>query len=661
MGNMEGFRGPMNIAEKNLSSAGMIRFQGNHAATVPLRTFEARLQMPVSDEFIRTAQEVYFSGEKGVAGPKGILPTTRRGLIRGLSVLLMTGSLAACGPDSTFPVGPGPEPPVATCTTPSGHTVSPYSILNVSNASWEAGIGGFSPQVASAPALNIAHDRGDVVLSWLSSPQGRYRIEVSDDLRNWATLEEFRGTGETMILRRPMQAEREFYRLVNLSAQHTLSGRESVVRIPLNGEALMCDVSRISLEIPVENPATGYTEYRSVPVKDARLEGQSLALLVDGPVSRGAELTLENGALLSAQGDAAVGTVQLDGNLMSTILAARWFKAFEVGDVNLFPSTVFSNSIPPQGIPQPTDPAVVFSELNAHFQNFLDHGWLTSDDVGSLLQRFQDPWQRQVFTNPENGVFEPQLMAAVLATAGTPSFESIAAIIDGANQVGRPARVVYGELPQGLLGGASVRPDPIDGQARWFITVHPVLKNEPFQAVSGLLGHEAFHQDDDEGVQGQDEEIVARIIETNTWKQQLLANPALARINTPLARFNNLNLLLYENSGSTLPKGGIFEAPLLQNPPDIVPESDAINHASLEDYLRQVAYEKTPDIPTPGNDYLDTVVSWATGTIQTGLDFNRSTVEVLDNSQFFTDEEDAEILRILALKPAQTSKGPQFA
>ncbi len=428
--------------------------------------------------------------------------------------------------------------------------------------------------------------------------------------------------------------------------------RESQISIRIPNGSQIANPDGFNVQSMIANPLDGSQNLTPMNITRSEINGRSLNLFVDGPVSNGSQISIAEGALTNRRGQPqAARDITLDNprKFQSPEQAALWGKAFEASNINLFPGTVFPGSQPPQPIPQSTDPSVVRQDLNDHFQRFVDAGKMNPGQMNRMLKIYDNEKYREVFTDPNTGQFEPQLMAAVLGTAGTPGQGTISAIIGGKNDTGRPARVVYGELPPGLLGGASVQPDPADGLDRWFITVNPVLRNEPFQTVSALMAHEAMHQDN---IPGQNEEIVARVAEINTWKQQVLVNPELASINTPLARFNNLNLLMFENSGQSFPQGGVFEAPLAQGTQDIVPNSDVINSRSLEDFLRNVAYDDVPNVDTPGNSYLNSFLRQGTrGRWQQSQGFNDNTVARLDNTRFFTPQDNFRLLQILQLQP----------
>jgi hypothetical protein len=453
---------------------------------------------------------------------------------------------------------------------------------------------------------------------------------------------------------------------------------EIILRVPVLPAGITEE--DFAFEVLVKNPADGVElfvllDILAVVPKANRV----LSVFVDGPVSTGSLLWISpdvsgmaGGKLIELNTPArflSPSEAALWGKptrtfpvptprtkFLSPSEAALWGKAYEPTNIDLFPANVYGG-MPSQGIPQSTDPAVVREDLRQHFAAYIQTGRLHPALADLLLRWFDDVEKRQGFIDPTTGVFEPQLMAMVLATGGTPGQGSISAIIGGKNDTGRPARVVYyGELPPGSLAGASVQPDPIDGQDRWIITIHPLLRNEPFLTVSALIAHEAMHQDN---IQGQDEEIAGKSAEINTWKQHLLVSPELASINTPLSRFLNLQTLMHENSGQSFPNGGIFEAPLAQGTQDVIPNSDFLTHTSFEDFLRNNVYVGVADVDTPGNRYLNAFLRQGTrGRWQPTQGFNDNTVARLDNLRFFTPAENFRILEILELQPVIKSLGP---
>jgi hypothetical protein len=424
--------------------------------------------------------------------------------------------------------------------------------------------------------------------------------------------------------------------------------RESELLLWVPGLPAGLTEADFAFEVLVQNPADGVELFVLLDILAVVPKGNGvLSLFVDGPVSTGSLLWVSPDVSGMAGGE----LIELNtlARFLSPSEAALWGKAYEPTNPDLFPSSVYDNT-PAQGIPQSTDPAVVREDLRQHFDAHIQAGRLQPALADLLLRWFDDAEKRQGFIDPTTGVFEPQLMAMVLATAGTPGQGSIPAIIGGKNETGWPAQVFYADLPGQRIAEAEVIQDP-KGQDQWIVRLNSRMRNEPFQVSSAILAHEAVHQDN---IQGQDEEVVGKSVEVNTWKNQLLVNPELASLGTPVSRFLNLEVLMQENSGQSFPNGGLFQAPGVD---DVVPNSPALDPNSFEDFLRNNVYVGVADVATPSNRYLDRYLQTMTPEQSRGWDFDEVSVILLDNPQYFTPAENFRVLEILELQTVIKSLG----
>ena len=177
--------------------------------------------------------------------------------------------------------------------------------------------------------------------------------------------------------------------------------RESRIEIPFNGPVEIRGNEGLTFEALVRDPMDRKEKPRKLNILKTEVQGNSLILHVDGPVSNGSVLTLNKSGALAVNGKSVdSGSVKVRGTkLISPLEATLWFKPFETSNVNLFTSSCYLNASPSLDLPpQPTDPVVVRRNLAAHFQNFVAQDKLTEKEVNALLARFDDPVQRKVFT-----------------------------------------------------------------------------------------------------------------------------------------------------------------------------------------------------------------------------------------------------------------------
>lgn len=428
--------------------------------------------------------------------------------------------------------------------------------------------------------------------------------------------------------------------------------RRSTLRLSFAGAAVLCDAAGLAVETAVVDPVSGEAGLRPLPVMGASVEGGALIVVVEGPVSEGSRLSVADGAVIA--GEAALGgSGTLSGTLLSPAEAALWFKAYEPTEIDLFPAASYPGASAPVQLPIRSE-AEIRAELDAHLGRVVTAGRIDEARRGELLALFDDPAVRENFRD-DDGTFQPFLLAATLATAGTSGESTIDALIGGVNATGQPARVRFFDT-----GGPEASVDVIDG--RMIVSVHPRQHAEAIQHLAPLLVHEALHQDN---TVGQDEEVVAFMMQPLVHGELVLIDPTVATTGTRLGEGLNLQLLWLLNSGQLgFPWPGFLTAPLLQDPPNIMPRSQLVRR-SFEQVLRADAYAAVPVMDAPGNEHLDLVASRITGATQQGLAFDEATVRLLDDVRAFSSEEVFRLLEILRLElagePALADRAPSAA
>ena len=415
----------------------------------------------------------------------------------------------------------------------------------------------------------------------------------------------------------------------------------SILTVWTTGRVDAVDAGRVHLSVPVVDPTTGRRARRAVDVVEATSVDSRLRLVVDGPVSRGTVVSFdERGLSIDGRRTSAFSYV-LEGSLVPVEQATQWFKAYEPTNVDHFGPRVYRGGKPSRQITHDDDPAAVRDRLAAHLDRFVARGRLDAGGRDAALARFDDPAVRARFVDRE-GAFDAEVLAGVLANAGTVARGIDAVLIDGENRFGRPYAIRRQPTPSGGL--MEVR---VDG-GEPVVVVDPRLDGEPFAVLAPLLAHEGFHQDLSVGI---DEEVIATYLETLVWAEHVLADPSLARLDTSKVRRANTMLLVALNSGGrSFPEVGLHAAPHRQGLVNATPGATE----PVSDFVSAVTsrYRRTPPGSSPGVPYARTVIGRVVGTAPAGLDFDGETLDLLDErTRLFSPEDVLRLLTALELRP----------
>lgn len=402
------------------------------------------------------------------------------------------------------------------------------------------------------------------------------------------------------------------------------------------------DPDGVSLRTALVDPTTEELTRRRVDVLDATATGTTLRLVVDGPVSRGAVVSFAAGSLRVDGQLASAFDQRLDGQFDSPERATQWFKAYEPTNVDHFDPAVYPQSAPPREYEVDSDPAAVRRRLAAHLDRFVARGRLSEVERDATLDRFDSPTARAQFVD-ESGTFDPELLAGVLANAGTVGRGIDAVIIDGENRFGHPYDVRRGPTVSG--GCMEVRVD----QGKPTILVDPRVGGEPFVVLAPLFAHEGFHQDLAVGLH---EEVVATYLEALIWAEHVLAAPAIARFGSRKTRVANTMLLVALNSGGrSFPDVGLSAAAHRQPTTNATPGSTD----ATVDFVTAVEskYQRTPSGASPSAAYIRTVIDRVTGGAPPALAFDGDLLALLDReTRLFSTAEIHRLLVALELRPS---------
>ncbi|MDX2085557.1 MAG: hypothetical protein SFZ03_09230 [Candidatus Melainabacteria bacterium] len=401
----------------------------------------------------------------------------------------------------------------------------------------------------------------------------------------------------------------------------------SEIKIPFSQSIQLGDTSKMKIQAAVFNPSTGKSQLVAIPITSAKINpanNKELLLQTDRLAPKGAAVALASGALKNSSGQSInmpYATFLQSGVDASSFTLAN--RAFKPTDINLFTQGAYPNSKPVTVASQPVSESTAKSQFNSFMQKKVNQGKIKSTDLTALQQRFDNAKTKQIIP-------DPNLRAALLSLAGTSFAPAINAILDGDNMSGKPYAGVRfvndSELSNpGNFGEAFGLPD-----GRIEIRVNKQLQGEPFQALSGLLAHEAVHQD---RANSQHEEVFATFAEGAAYAQQLLVDSSIAQKETLYTRTQNETLLGILNSGkSGFPGVGLFEADHLgSGPARIFPGGRDLPFFNSFDNSIRAIYSNLGTSDTPGNSTTGKYIQNLTG--QTASNLGLNTLKLIDGKQ----------------------------
>jgi hypothetical protein len=206
---------------------------------------------------------------------------------------------------------------------------------------------------------------------------------------------------------------------------------------------------------------------------------------------------------------------------------------------------------------------------------------------------------------------DARLRAGLLSLKGTAGQSAIDAIRNGTY-----SSVKFGTPPSGPNTIAEVVPPPI-GQTKPGIIINSKYQYEDFRLFGPILAHEAMHQDP---ANGGKEELIANVIDTTIYGQTVVTDPQLATSGTELSRRLNTKLMARINSRDT--NGNLR---ILSAQGNVYPGGTPLTNFA--------AAFNTSGPDTPGNATMRKELQAVTGTPLGNINFNNSTITLLDNHQ----------------------------
>jgi hypothetical protein len=400
---------------------------------------------------------------------------------------------------------------------------------------------------------------------------------------------------------------------------------QSGVKIPFDNGIQLADADEIRVRGYAIDPSTGNQKKMVINVTDVRVQedNRTLAITTDRMIPRGARFYIDDGLLIDGDGeDVQAQVVQSPKGLSKTQFSFA-SRAFKWTNPDLFLPSIFPGANSPTTASSVLDEATVEPALEAFLQKKVDAGTIDQAKMDSAMARFNDPIDSE-------RIPDHNLRAALLSLVGTFAEQAIAVFLDGENLSGEPYTIVaFAETsPDAVLADTQVTEN---GRLR--TRVKPQFAGEPFQVLSGVLAHEAMHQDAAPGLQ---EEIIGNIFETTIWAKQLEIDAAPASAGTVLVDDQNTELLAMLNSGrGAFPNVGTLEAPLVNDLGVFYGASAQTGGAytSYDNFIRrQYQARGAVSTPTAGNPTLDIYMDAFTDDAPAGAAFGEELIVILDRT-----------------------------
>jgi len=410
------------------------------------------------------------------------------------------------------------------------------------------------------------------------------------------------------------------------------STNQSQLTVPFTEEIQIVDASKIRMIGYVQNPVGG--AQRKVVVKLSEIERieeapNHIRFKTDRLSPRSGRVIIDPGAIRAVGNNQDIGAHNVQPpkgqNKERFTLATR---AFRATDVSIYSQAVHPSSPPVGNLTSNLTYNQVTPLLDSFLQKKVANGTITAAQKNAAMAQYNDANVQLIFPNHN-------LRAALVSLVGTVGEPAINVYLTDQNITGRPFTVVdfSAEVsPSAVVAETKAK----DGRLRTLFKTQ--YRGEPFQVLSGYLAHEALHQDQNAG---QNEEIIANIVETYVYVQQAMAFRGFIFTPSNLTRMGNDKVYAMLNSGTrSFPRVGITNAVLLNN--SGVFYQSPTNDSSFEAHIRRLYQERGfGSFDTPGNPALAAMYTKITGKTRNNPAFNQSLINDFDANQTVIGDRDA--------------------
>jgi hypothetical protein len=434
----------------------------------------------------------------------------------------------------------------------------------------------------------------------------------------------------------------------NLFDSSGISINESLVTVPFDKTIRIKDSSQIQVRGYAVNPLTGAQKKLVINVLSVERGGDSASLIIHTDRlmrKNGGKILLGPGAVSDKNNDflpAQTISSPKGQNKERFTLASR---AFTPTNVDFFTQDLYGTATAPIDVSASPSEAAVTKGLTAFLNKKVAAGAITQAQMDQAITRYNDNRTKAIIP-------EANMRAALVSLVGTLGEQTIAAYLEGQNATGLKAVSIT--FDSNVAGTVEVAETTLNSIGRLRTKFRTQYAGEPFQALSAALAHEILHQDGP-GTDGQPEEIMANMVQTMVWAEQLLIDPFPASSRTTLVRMCNDRLLAMLQSGKALfPRVGLQNAALLDTSIGVFPGADAQTggvYTSYENFVRRL-YETIGigNANTVGNPSWTEFFHRITNTTQGTPTFANATIDTLDASQqIITDKNAITLAGILRL------------
>ena len=435
-------------------------------------------------------------------------------------------------------------------------------------------------------------------------------------------------------------------KVVNLSAGG-ISTNQSLLTIPFSEAVEIGDVSKIRIRgYALETTGGGQKKVVINIVNHRVVDGDHryIQLTTDRLMRKGGRIYFDPGSIQNeSDGEDIAETVIRSPKGQNKERFTLANRAFRPTDVDKFTSDVYDGVDAPTQADDPVLEATVTTNLTNFLNKKVSNGLITAAQRDAALAQYNSAANKTI-------VPDANLRAAIVSLVGTIADAAPAVFFNGKNVSGKPYLKIEVAEPRPFAVYADT---DITSTGRLRIRVREEFQGEDFRALSAILGHEALHQDEENGIY---EEMIATALETVIYAQQVDVDNSLVDKRTVLVNALNTKLLAMLNSGRNLfPIVGLQQGPILNNNRGVFRDGKAIvggSYTSFENFVRRDYEARGADIDkSPGSPTLRVYLEHFSDDIESE-EFEQEILSALDRNLFpvITNPMSVRLARALDLK-----------
>jgi hypothetical protein len=418
----------------------------------------------------------------------------------------------------------------------------------------------------------------------------------------------------------------------NLFDDNGVSINQSLLTVRFSENISIADASKVRMIGYVVNPVGGAQRKVTVGVSEVTRDAtfpNIITFKTNSLSPKSGRIIIDAGGIKDARNDDVVQNVQPPkGQNKERFTLAR--RAFRPTDVTLFPTYVEPTGRNGNTASSDIPEATVTSSFTTFMQRKVTAGLITDAQRQQAINLYNNATVRGIVPNAN-------LRAALASLVGTVGEPAIDSMINGDNPTGKPWTVIdfSSETRNNTLVAETLLRTDTNRLRTLFKEEY---RGEPFQALAGYIAHETLHTDFNAG---QQEEIIANVVENMIYAQHVLGFRGWVFSNTQLTQQGNAELMALLNSGQQVfPRVGLLAARNL-NPGNKVFHNGTTNDVSFEAFIRRQYVERNfGDFNSAGNATWQKMYTLITGRTDTAT-FDRTTLSRIDQSQQIVTDRNA--------------------